>query len=45
MQAVTTWKDLGSVRAAEEYVQHLNPALINISFSTAGLTSLPDMSR
>jgi hypothetical protein len=44
-QAVTTWKDLGSKRAAEEYVAHLPVGLINISFSTAGLTSLPNLKR
>ncbi|KAG1673781.1 hypothetical protein FOA52_002350, partial [Chlamydomonas sp. UWO 241] len=45
-QAVSTWKDLGSARAAAEYVEALAPGVVNISFSTAGLPGLPSaMSR
>lgn len=46
LQAVAAWKDLGSLRAATEYVAGLPPGIINVSFSTAGLGRIPSgMSR
>lgn len=45
LQAVTTWKDLGSAAAAAEYIRNLNQGVVNISFSTAGLCVLPDLGR
>ncbi len=44
-QAVRTWKDMGSTRAAEAYVTHLPPGILNVSFSTAGLPALPKLKR
>jgi Leucine-rich repeat (LRR) protein len=43
--AKSIWKDLGSQRAADAYVQCLPAGTLNLSFSTAGLSELPDLSR
>lgn len=44
-QAVTTWKDLGSAKSAEEYAAQLPAGILNVSFSTAGLSHLPSLAR
>ncbi|GAX73443.1 hypothetical protein CEUSTIGMA_g895.t1 [Chlamydomonas eustigma] len=44
-QAVATWKDLGSLAAAEQYVKQVHQGVVNLSFSTSGLSKLPDTSR
>ncbi|KAF5830706.1 hypothetical protein DUNSADRAFT_14137 [Dunaliella salina] len=44
-QAISTWKDLGSLSAAQEYVEQLPPGQVNVTFSAAGLATLPDLSR
>ncbi len=40
-----SWQDLGSQRAAEQYAASLPLGLVNVSFSTAGLSRVPPLQR